>query len=273
MATPSCQLWCIFCTDLAQPAPSALPVCPWCWVWLTYSAIYSRLPFNTNISSKLIVTALFARFKKVIPHYWTEGVSIQSYCSTATVISTELGKKNKNLMPIHFYWNWIFEINSNGSIFLASNFQIFMTVWFHINLNISTVVKYLWLLLSLCSLSYYSSSFCQEGLESCVWAIPSSFYFGHKLFKASVWPKHFNYIISYPTIRLDWSPSLLPGSFTVLRVVMRPKQLWHHHLSKVSFRALSWYPTVTRLHARDLNNHLFQVTLPTVWAKKRALIL
>ncbi len=29
------------------------------------------------------------------------------------------------------------------SIFLASNFQIFMTVYLHINLNISTVVKYL----------------------------------------------------------------------------------------------------------------------------------
>jgi hypothetical protein len=54
-----------------------------CWVWLTYSAINSRiqpflLPF-TNLPSKLIVTALFGRFKKVSPRYRTEGVSIQSH--------------------------------------------------------------------------------------------------------------------------------------------------------------------------------------------------
>jgi hypothetical protein len=57
---------------------------------MTYSTICSHiqtvdsqviqklLPF-TNLPSKLIVTALFGRFKKVIPHYRTEGVSIQSH--------------------------------------------------------------------------------------------------------------------------------------------------------------------------------------------------
>ena len=38
-----------------------------------------KLPPFTNLPSKLIVTALFGRFKKVIPHYRTEGVSIQSH--------------------------------------------------------------------------------------------------------------------------------------------------------------------------------------------------
>ena len=93
---------------------------------------------------------------------------------------------------------------------MASNFQIFMTgVYLHINSNISTFVNYMWLLLSSCSLSYYSSSACQDGLQLRVWAIPSSFYFGHKSFKASVRPKSFNYIISYPTTNPTHPPWLI----------------------------------------------------------------
>ena len=92
---------------------------------------------------------------------------------------------------------------------LASNVQIFMTVYLHINSNISTVVKYLWLLLSSCSLSYYSSSACLEVLQLCVWAISSSFYFGHKSFKASIRPKSFNYIISHPTTNPIHPPWLI----------------------------------------------------------------
>ena len=38
-----------------------------------------KLPPFTNLPSKLIVTALFGRFKKVIPRYRTEGISIQSH--------------------------------------------------------------------------------------------------------------------------------------------------------------------------------------------------
>ena len=64
------------------------------------------LPPFTNLPSKLIVTALFGRFNKVIPRYRTEGVSIQShrqlnvprlsYGSTATVISPDIEKKEVN---------------------------------------------------------------------------------------------------------------------------------------------------------------------------------
>ena len=62
-----------------------------------------KLPPFTNLPSKLIVTALFGQFKKVIPRYRTEGVSIQSHCqlnvprlsygSTGTVISPDMEKK------------------------------------------------------------------------------------------------------------------------------------------------------------------------------------
>jgi len=126
----------------------------------------------------------------------------------------------------HFYWNWTFEINPTDSIFLASNIQIFIVVYLHINSNIPTDVKYLWLLLSLCSLSYYSSLL--------VWRFYNRVY--------GQFPPHFTLVINrlklqfdqslsitllvillwIQPIRLDWSPSL-PGSFTVLRVVMSPK--------------------------------------------------
>jgi hypothetical protein len=126
-------------------------------------------------------------------------------------------------MPIHFYWNWSFEINPTDSIFLASNIQVFIVVYLHINSNISTDVKYLWLLLSSCSLSYYSSSACLEVLQSHVWAISSSFYFGHKnrlklQFDQSLSITSLVILLRIRSIRLDWSPSL-PGSFAVLRVV------------------------------------------------------
>ena len=113
-------------------------------------------------------------------------------------------------MPIHLYWNWRFEITPTNSIFLASNFQICMTVYLHINSNISNVVKYLWLLLSLCSLSYYFKlCACREGLQSRVWVILSSIYFGRKSFKASFWPKSFNHINSYPTMNPTHPPWLI----------------------------------------------------------------
>jgi hypothetical protein len=49
---------------------------------ILYPAVFSPVIQNTtltNLPSKLIVTALFGQFKKVIPHYRTEGVSIQSH--------------------------------------------------------------------------------------------------------------------------------------------------------------------------------------------------
>ena len=118
------------------------------------------------------------------------------------------------------------EIDSTDSIFLASNFQIFLVVYLHINSNISTDVKYLWLFLSLCSLSYYSSSACQEVLQSRVWAISSSFTLVINLLKhqfdQSLSTTQFVILLRIQPVRLDWSPSLL-SSFAVLRVVMSPK--------------------------------------------------
>ena len=137
-----------------------------------------------------------------------------SYGSTATVLSTDIEKRNQNLMPISFYWNWIEKSVQLTAIFLASKFQIFIVVYLHINSNISTDVKYLWLLLSLCSLSYYSSSACQEVLQSRVWAISSSFYSKHKSSKASIRPKSFNYPISYPTRYPTTNPTHPPWLIT-----------------------------------------------------------
>ncbi len=125
-------------------------------------------------------------------------------------------------MPMHFYWNWTFEINPTDSIFLALNIQIFIVIYLHINSNISNDVKYLWLLLLLCSLSFYLSSACLEVLQSRVWVISSSFYFGHKnrlklQFNQSLSIASLVILLQIRPILLDWSPSL-PGSFAVLCV-------------------------------------------------------
>ena len=58
------------------------------------------LPF-TNQPSKLIVTALFGRFKKVIPHYRTEGVSIQSHLQLNVCLDS-----NMVLQQLLFQPNW-----------------------------------------------------------------------------------------------------------------------------------------------------------------------
>ncbi len=86
---------------------------------------------------------------------------------------------------------------------------------------------------SLCSLSYYSSSACQEVLQSHVWAVSSSFYFGHKCSKASIRPKFFNYSTSYPTMnptRLPWlitksSVHLQSFVWTIIRC-QEPRGTW-----------------------------------------------
>jgi hypothetical protein len=152
-----------------------------------------------------------------------------SYGSTATVISTDIEKRNQNLMPISFYWNWIEKSVQLIASSWRQNFQIFIVVYLHINSNISTDVKYLWLLLSLCSLSYYSSSACQEVLQSRVWAISSSFTLVINLlnllkhqFDQSLSTTQLVILLRIQPVRLDWSPSLL-SSFAVLRVVMSPR--------------------------------------------------
>ena len=70
---------------------------------------------------------------------------------------------------------------------------------------------------SLCSLSYYSSSACQEVLQSRVWAISSSFYSGHKSSKASIRPKSINYSTSYPTTNPTRPPWLITKSSRFIR--------------------------------------------------------
>ncbi len=144
--------------------------------------------------------------------------------------------------------------------------QFSISSWLYICISIR-IFQLMWNIcdcfFSLCSLSYYSSSACQEVLQSRVWAISSSFTLVINILKhqfdQSLLPTLLVILLRIQPVRLDWSPSLL-GSFAVLRVVMSPKYLWHHRLNKVSFPDLSWYPIVIGLRACDLKNHLFQVT-------------
>jgi hypothetical protein len=206
-----------------------------CWVWLTYSAMYSRiqpflypaisqscdpklLPF-TNLPSKLIVTALFGRFKKVSPRYRTEGVSIQSH------LQLNVPRPHMVLQQLLFQLNWERRIKiwcqyiSTGIEYLksiqptASSWrQISKSSWQYIYISIR-IFQLLW---NICDCFFHraawviiSSSACREGLQSRVWAIPSSFYFGPKSFKASVQPKSFNCINSYPTMNPTHPPWLI----------------------------------------------------------------
>ena len=49
-----------------------------------------KLPPFTNLPSKLIVTALFGRFNKVIPYYRIEGLSIQSHLQLDVCIDSHM---------------------------------------------------------------------------------------------------------------------------------------------------------------------------------------
>ena len=106
--------------------------------------------------------------------------------------------------------NW--EIDSTDSIFLASNFQIFMVVYLHINLNVSTDVKYLWLLLFIVQLELLFELCLSEGFTIACMVDFLLIYFGHKLSKASIWPKSFYYPISYPTTNPTYPPWLITES-------------------------------------------------------------
>ena len=197
------------------PYPAVLQICD------------SKLQPFTNLPSKLIITVLLVDSGKsslVIEqreYQFNPTFSWMSrrlsYSPTATVIPTDMEKRNQNLMPISFYWNWIEKSVQLTESTWRQNFQIFIVVYLHINSNISTDVKYLWLLLSLCSLSYYSSSACQEVLQSRVWAISSSFYSGHKSSKASIRQKSFIYPISYPTTNPTHPPWLITKSSRFIR--------------------------------------------------------
>ncbi len=175
--------------------------------------------------------------------------------STATFISTDMGKKKSKYDTIHFYWNWI---ERSIQLTASSWRQISISSWLYICISIR-MFQLMWNIcdcfFSLCSLSYYSSSACQEVLQSRVWVISSSFTLvinclNHQFDQSpSIIPLVI--LLQIQLIRLDWSPSLL-SSFAVLHVVMSPKLPRHHCLNKVSFPGLSWYPKVIGLRACDL---------------------
>jgi hypothetical protein len=202
------------------PYPAVLQICD------------SKLQPFTNLPSKLIITVLLVDSGKsslVIEqkeYQFNPTFSWMSprlsYGSTATVISTDIEKRNQNLLPIHFYWNWIeksvqltassWRQNSKSSLlYICISTRIFQLMW-----NICDCF------FSLCSLSYYSSSACQEVLQSRVWAISSSFYSGHKSSKASIRPKSFNYPISYPTTNPTHPPWLITKSSRFIRSTLCP---------------------------------------------------
>ena len=161
--------------------------------------------------------------RKVILCYQTEGVSTQSYLQLDVRLDSHMvlqqllfqltwERRCQNLMPTHFYWNWI---EKSVQLTASSWRQISKSSWLYICISIR-IFQLMWNIcdcfFSLCSLSYYSSSACQEVLQLCVWAISSSFYFGHKSSKASIRPKSFNCPISYPTTNPTYLPWLITKS-------------------------------------------------------------
>ncbi len=132
--------------------------------------------------------------------------------STATVISTGMWKKKSKFDANTFLLELNWEINSTDSIFLASNFQIFIVVYLHINSNISSDVKYLWLLLFIVQLELLFELCLSGGFTITCMGDFLLIYFGHKSSKASIWPKSFNYSISYLTTNPTYPPWLITKS-------------------------------------------------------------
>ena len=128
-------------------------------------------------------------------------------------------RRSKNLMPIHFYCELNWEINSTDSIFLASNFQILMIVCLYINWNISTDVKYLWLLLFIVQLELLFELCLSGGFTIACMSDFLLIYFGHKSSKTSIRPKSFNYSISYPTTNPTCPPWLITKSSQFIRSI------------------------------------------------------
>ena len=130
-------------------------------------------------------------------------------------------RRSQNLMPIHFYCELNWEINSTDSIFSASNFQILMIVCLYINWNISTDVKYLWLLLFIVQLELLFEHCLSGGFTiACMSGFLLIFYSGHKSSKsskASIRPKSFYYSTIYPTTNPTRPPWLITKSSRFIR--------------------------------------------------------
>jgi len=177
-----------------------------CWVWLTYSAIYSRIQHLSFIGlwSQISTSLLVARSSYCNSSVWSiqedhpslpnRGSIISSqkldvlrrlsYGSTATVISTELGKKNLNLIPIHFYWNWFLK----SILMTASSWhQISKSSWLYIFISI-WIFQLLW---NMCDCFFHRAAWViirallvRRVYNRVYGQFPHHFYFGHKSFKS-----------------------------------------------------------------------------------------
>jgi len=125
--------------------------------------------------------------------------------------------RRQNLMPIQFYWHWIEKLIQLTAIFLASNFQTFMTVYLHINSNISTDVKYLWLLLFFVQLELLFELCLSGGFTIACMGNFLLIYSGHKSSKASIWLKSISYSTSYPATNPTRPPWLITKSSRFIR--------------------------------------------------------
>ena len=115
-----------------------------CFISSRVSVMWSKItrPF-TNLPAKLIVIALFGRFKKVIPHYQTEGVSIQSHLQLDVhqdshmvlqqLLFNGIGNEELKFDADTFLLELNFKINSTNSIFLH---QISTSSWLYICISI-----------------------------------------------------------------------------------------------------------------------------------------
>ena len=169
-----------------------------------------KLPPFTNLPSKLIVTALFGRFKKVIPHYRTEGVSIQSHLQLNVCLDS-----NMVLQQLLFQPNWerrskIWCQYISTGIERLQSIQLTASSWRQIFksslLYICISIRIFQLMWNICDCFFHCAAWVIIR-ALLVWRFynrvygrfPPHFYFGHKSFKASIRPKSFNYICSYPT--------------------------------------------------------------------------
>lgn len=126
-------------------------------------------------------------------------------------------RRRQNLMPIQFYWHCIEKSIQLTAIFLASNFQTCMIVYLHINSNISTDVKYLWLLLFFVQLELLFELCLSGGFTIACMGDFLLIYSGHKSSKASIRPKSINYSTSYPTTNPTRPPWLITKSSRFIR--------------------------------------------------------
>ena len=196
-----------------------------------------KLPPFTNLPSKLIVTALFGRFKKVIPHYRTEGVSIQSHLQLNVRLDSHMV-----LQQLLFQPNWerrskIWCQYISTGIECLQSIQLTASSWRQI---FKSSLLYICISIRIFQLMW---NICDCFFHCAAWVIIRALLvwrFYNRV--CGRFPPHFTLVINrlklqfdqslsitslvillrIRSIRLDWSPSL-PGSFAVLRVVMSPK--------------------------------------------------